>query len=165
MPKIIAIPPEREFRLPEGNYRATLCSVTEPKWSQRHPNGTGVRLGFTVTIPSLRNTIPSAARNFDATLARGSELRQFLEMWLGPDFHKSQGERPFDLELLVGTEADLSLIHIKNGSHKHPFVYIQSAHQPGKLRLTESPATKPIADTDRIVALDADGEEAIKKAA
>ena len=75
-------------------------------------------------------------------LKGGTELRRFLEGWLGRKFFETNGGKSLDLEALVGREADLVLIHFQQVGYEKPMTFIQSAYPPGSLELTEEPVAK-----------------------
>jgi hypothetical protein len=95
-----------------------------------------------MNIPSIKNRTPMAGKNFALNLRGGSELRRFLENWLGRKFFETNAGKTLDLESLVGREADLVLVHFQQVGYEKPMVIIQSASPPGSLELTEEPAVK-----------------------
>ncbi len=138
----LEIPLEYTFNLNEGQYRGRFDSIS------RKPNFSGdgfgekIRFLFRMNIPSITNKIPMAGRNFSLNLKGGSELRRFLENWLGRKFFEANSGRTLDLESLIGREADLVLIHFQQVGYERPMVFIQSAAPAGTLALTEQPAVK-----------------------
>jgi hypothetical protein len=140
MPLICNVPKDDTYDLPEGRYRAVLSSV-RPQWKP-HANKPvqQVRLLFAVEIPSLKNKNPMAGRTFNFDLKRGSELRCFVESWLGADFFSHN--TTVDFEQLVGFNADLSLIHRHNDGYDRPYVFIEAIHPAGTLKLTEQAAVQ-----------------------
>lgn len=138
MPLLCPIPLDETYDLPQGRYRARLVKVRpETKLSHRGPTHL-IRLLFEVQIPSLKNRIPMAGRNFTLDLRRQSDLRGFLEAWKGAELFVD-GADSFDFEQLVGGEADIVLRHITNANHPRPYVLVESIHPPGTKRLTEKP--------------------------
>jgi len=142
------IPAEKTFDLPTGNYRAVLMRTkTSIKQTRRGPQK-WVRLLFEVQIPSVRNYIPCAGRNFLLDLNPGSDLRNFLEVWLGADFFRKLSNQDFDLETLIGKEGDICLSHILSDEYDKPLVVIDNIFPVQKLKLTEEPplrmATNPV---------------------
>ena len=81
-----------------------------------------------------------AGRTFNFELSRRSELRSFVESWLGADFFSRN--TTVDFEQLVGRSADLNLIHRHNDGYDRPYVFIEEIHQAGTLKLTEQPAVQ-----------------------
>jgi hypothetical protein len=137
MAMIIKLPTDKTFHLPEGNFRGSLASIS------KRPNGNHkeetVRFVFDMKVPSIRNAIPCAGRNFPLHLKGGTELRRFLEGWLGKEFFEANGGKSLDLESLIGREADLVLVHFQQTGYPRPMVFVQAAYKPGSLRLTEEP--------------------------
>lgn len=140
MPLICPIPKDDTYDLPEGRYRAALSSARTLLKSTSRPVQQ-VRLLFTVNIPSLKHKNPMAGRTFNFDLSRRSELRCFVESWLGADFFSRN--TTVDFEQLIGRAADLTLIHRHNDGYDRPYVFIEAIHQAGKLKLTEQPAVPP----------------------
>jgi hypothetical protein len=103
MPLICPIPKDDTYDLPEGRYRAVLSSARTLLKSTSRPVQQ-VRLLFNVNIPSLLNKNPMAGRTFNFDLSRRSELRCFMESWLGADFFSRN--TTVDFEQLVGSRAD-----------------------------------------------------------
>lgn len=142
MPIEVQIPMENTFNLDEGNYRGRLQTISrKPNACAKGP-GEQIRLLFEMDIPSIKTRIPMAGRNFTLNLKTGTELRRFLESWLGRKFFETNAGKALDLESLVGREADLVLIHFQQVGYDKPMTFIQSAHPPGSLELTEEPAAR-----------------------
>jgi hypothetical protein len=141
MPLICNVPKDDTYDLPEGRYRAVLSSV-RPQW-RPHANKPvqQIRLLFAVQIPSLLNKNPMAGRTFNFDLKRGSELRVFVESWLGADIFSHN--TTVDFEQLVGCSADLNLIHRHNDGYDRPYVFVEAIHPAGTLKLTEQPTASP----------------------
>jgi hypothetical protein len=137
MPLICPIPKDDTYDLPEGRYRAALSSARTLLKSTSRPVQQ-VRLLFNVNIPSLKNKNPMAGRTFNFDLSRRSELRCFVESWLGADFFSRN--TTVDFEQLVGRSADITLIHRHNDGYDRPYVFIEAIYPAGTLKLTEQPA-------------------------
>ena len=135
------IPLEKTFVVQEGSFRGRLHSVSK-KLKTSKTSDKEIRLVFELSIPSIKNKIPTAGRNFPADLNAGSELREFLEHWLGRTFFEDNAGRRIEMESLIGREADLILTHYHNDGYKNPWVFIENAFPPGSLSLTEAPAGK-----------------------
>lgn len=82
---------------------------------------------FEVSVPGLENKIACAGRNFVQDLNHGSDLRNFLEMWLGDDFFKDHSNQEFDMETLIGRQAELVLTHFQSDKYDKPHVNIAAA--------------------------------------
>jgi len=154
MPMICQIPKDDCYDLPEGRYRATLANVrVKPKPSPNRSDQQQIRLLFAVHIPSISNKNPMAGRTFNLDLKRGSDLRTFVESWLGADWFNSN--TTVDFEQLVGFSADITLNHLHHDGYQRPFVNIESIHPVGTLTLSEATdqQQQPADETDwRMVA-------------
>ena len=136
------IPPVRTFDLPAGQFKAKLSQVKLiTKQSKKGPQE-WVRLVFEVKVPSLAHQIPCAGRNFLLDLNAGSDLRNFLEIWLGSDFFAKQSDQDLDFDSLVGHEADLRLSHFRCDNYDRPHVNVDNAFPPGILKIEEEQPTK-----------------------
>lgn len=136
---VVQIPCLKEFNLPEGNFRGKLLSV-QKKYKQKQKSvEKQIRFVFEVAVPSIKGKIPVAGRTFQETMSQDGDLYGFLAQWLGRGFFKERSGTAFDLERLVGMEADLHLIHFANEQYENPLVFISSAHPPGMLSLNENP--------------------------
>ena len=142
MPIEMTIEMENEFNLEEGQYRGRLATLSRKPSHPAKGLGDQVRFLFEMNIPSIKNRTPMAGRNFHMSLKGGSELRRFLEGWLGKKFFDANSGKTLDLELLIGREADLVLTHFQQVGYERPMVCIESAAPPGTLALTEQPAIK-----------------------
>src|SRR5512137_859738 len=102
MPIEVQIPLENTFNLDEGNYRGRLQTISrKPNACAKGP-GEQIRLLFQMDIPSIKTRIPMAGRNFTLNLKTGTELRRFLESWVGRELFGTNGGKALDLESLVG---------------------------------------------------------------
>src|SRR4051794_12550338 len=104
------------FDCPEGQYRATLERVGEPKKRINKPCANQLRLSFRVKTTAGREYL--VARTFCADLGLGTELYSFVESWLDGNFDPLLDEnRELELNLLIGREADLLVTHYENGAY------------------------------------------------
>lgn len=138
----LEITPEKCFKLPEGNYRARLDTVSRKFTPTKDGPGEQPRFLFEVYIPSIQNRIPMAGRTFAPDLSPRGELRKFLTNWLGREFFEVNSGKMLQLESLAGREADLMLVHFHNDGFENPLVFIEAAFPPGTLKLTERPMEK-----------------------
>ena len=137
MPMICQIPKEDTYDLPEGRYNAVLASVRiKPQPAANRSDQQQIRLLFCATVASLKHKNSMAGRTFNYDLKRGSELRCFMESWLGADFFNRNTTVDFDQ--LVGHSAELHLIHLHNAGYNRPFVKIESIHPAGLLTSAEA---------------------------
>lgn len=153
MPMICNIPKDDCYDLPQGRFNATLANVrVKPKPSTNRSDQQQIRLLFAVQIPSIKNKNPMAGRTFNFDLKRGSDLRTFIESWLGVDYFSRN--TTVDFEQLVGRSADITLNHLHHDGFNRPFVNIDSIHPSGLLTLSEAvDQQQPAEETDwRMVA-------------
>ena len=139
----IVVPQEISFVCPEGTLSATFYHAKEISKMTKRGEEKLVRLLFQPDTLSTEARITLVGRNFVPSLARGSELRTFLDLWLGSDFvneHKQRGT--FDFAAVQDRAADLVVKHINNEGYNQPFVYLAAAYPPGTLK-TESPKEQP----------------------
>jgi hypothetical protein len=121
------------FECPEGQYRAVLERVGEPKKRINKPCAEQVRFFFRVKTAAGKEHL--LARTFCADLGYGSELHTFLESWFDSNFEPLLDENgEIELNLLLGREADVVVTHWDGGnSNGKPFVKIGGIFPPGKL--------------------------------
>ena len=157
MPMICPIPVDDTYDLPEGRYRAVLTSARTLLKTTTNRPVQQVRLLFAVQIPSLKNKNAMAGRSFNFDLSRRSELRCFVESWLGADFFSHN--TTVDFEQLVGRSADIALIHRHNDGYDRPYVFIEAIHPAGSLKLTEQPAALQTPQPPAPIPLPVEGED------
>jgi hypothetical protein len=140
----IEVPLDKTFNLQEGCYRGRLDSITRKPKTTGKGSGDQVRLLFEMDIGSIlkTNKLPFAGRTFDPSLRAGSELREFLENWLGRSYFEAHAGKRINLESLVATRGDLILKHYTNARYENPLVFIQAVLPAGSLPLTEQPQEK-----------------------
>jgi len=156
MPLLCPIPKDDTYDLPEGRYRAVLSSArTLLKPTSRTTQQ--VRLLFNVNIPSLKNKNPMAGRTFNFDLSRRSELRCFIESWLGAEFFSRN--TTVDFEQLIGRSADLDIIHRHNDGYERPYVFIEAIRPAGSLKLTEAVEQKQQPAPIRMAVDESDDEQ------
>jgi len=112
---------------------------------------------FNVNIPSLKNKNPMAGRTFNFDLSRRSELRCFIESWLGAEFFSRN--TTVDFEQLIGRSADLDIIHRHNDGYERPYVFIEAIRPAGSLKLTEAVEQKQQPAPIRMAVDESDDEQ------
>ena len=134
----ISIKKEPNYNAPEGAYRAYLSEVVHLADRKK------VRLKFRLLYPNGRDFV--AAKNYDISLEKGSLLRLHLASWRGRDLSPEEiNSCSFDLNLMIGEQADIVLTHFRNTGHTHPYVDIASIQPPGTLVPTpELPVLHPL---------------------
>jgi hypothetical protein len=135
------IPAVKTFDLPAGLYKAVLTQCRAVMKQSKKGAVEWVRLVFEVKVPGLEDQIPCAGRNFQLDLNPGTDLRNFLEVWLGSDFFKLRSNQELDFETLVGREGDISLSHFQGDEFDKPLVVIDNVFPPNSQKLTEA---KPV---------------------
>lgn len=130
------IPAVKTFDLPVGIYQAALSQIKPvTKQTKRGPQE-WVRLNYEVQVPGMANQIPCAGRNFLLDLNPGSDLRNFLEVWLGSDYFTTKSNQEYDFDELMGKEGDIQLSHYLGGDNDKPFVNIDNIFPLNSQRLT-----------------------------
>ena len=125
----IDIPKKVSFHAPEGAHRATLLSVGEPKRGSDSCDNE-VRLVWELQTVDRHWTF-HAGKTYCLD-DNSIELIADLESLLGEEMHLLQDESgQLDLDLLIGRQADLILVHINNSKHDKPYVYIKGVCPPG----------------------------------
>ena len=130
------IPAMKTFDLPAGFYEAELTSYKPTiKQTKKGPQK-WVRLLFDVKIPEMANQIPCAGRNFQLDLNSGSDLRNFLEVWLGSEFFKARSNQELNFDTLIGLKGDICLSHFKGDEYEKPLVVVDNVFPLNSQRLT-----------------------------
>lgn len=132
---IIQIAREKSFDVPAGKYRATLKEVIQLE-NRRTKKGwqNQVRLLFELHVPGQAHFEYMAGKNYEPSLATGSELRKDLVSWRGCEFTKEEpAAGAVNLQNMIGKEADLLIRHVKNVGFEKPYVHIKSIQPAGKL--------------------------------
>jgi hypothetical protein len=140
MSKITAnIPAVTTFDLPAGNYRSRLLRTKRIFKQTSRGAQEWVRLVFEVQVPSMSRQCPCAGRNFVKDLSPGSDLRNFLESWLGHDYFVARSGQDLDFDTLNGMEADVTLSHYEGDHYDKPLVIIEQIYPSGTLKVAEMP--------------------------
>ena len=115
---------------PEGQHLAVCCDVLElhDVPTQYGPK-TKVRIYFQLEAVQEDGRPFVAARTFGATLSELGALRPFLESWRGSRFTSEELER-FDLEVLIGVNAVIQLIHVERDGKT--YANVNSIMRPAK---------------------------------
>jgi hypothetical protein len=138
MSKITAnIPAVTTFDLPVGNYRSKLLRTKRIFKQTSRGSQEWVRLVFEVQVPSMPRQRPCAGRNFVKDLNPGSDLRNFLESWLGHDYFVARSGQDLDFDTLAGLEADITLSHYEGDQYDKPLVIIEQIYPSGTLKVVE----------------------------
>ena len=92
------VPTDTCFDCPQGAHHATFYQQKEVAKYTKRGEEKFVRLLFQPDQLSKDDTLVLVGRNFVPSLKRGSDLRMFLDTWLGDDFvdqHKQGGKFNF----------------------------------------------------------------------
>ena len=128
---IVEIPQDITFELPIGVFPAQLSSLIPAVRSTKTSSQNWIRMLFKVAVPGLKpHVLGMAGRNFLVDMHRGSDLRNFLDQWLGKDY-LSENHASFNLNSLIGKTGVISLSHYQNPKHESPLVTIQSIRPIG----------------------------------
>ena len=129
----IPIPRETSFDCPEGEFKACLVEHAAVP-DKQNPGRLMLRLLFEVDTPSTPFKCIKVGRNFKPSLDRGSELKCFLETMLGAGFLDKRGAGgQLDINSLIGTEADIRVVHKHRTGYERPFVQLVEACPLGSL--------------------------------
>ena len=140
----IPIPKQVTFDLPEGNFSFTLVKYHQQLKQTAKGSQGFIRLLLNVKVPGMEDVIPYAGRNFEARLDNGSDLRNFLESWLGRDYFLKRSGKEIDLDELIGSEGETTLRHFQGPDFDKPLVVVDSLYPPGTLKLTTTPEPKGV---------------------
>ena len=129
----LTIPTEISFECPEGTHSATFYHIKEITKGKE----TLVRLLFEANKCSTENTTVLVARNFSPSLRKGSQLRDFLDCWLGAEFvEENRKGNKFNFESIQNMKADVVVQSISNPEYPKPFIRLEAAYPPGSLVAT-----------------------------
>jgi hypothetical protein len=135
----INIPLENCFQVPEGNYKAVLTAIHHLAAKDK------VRFVFEIIDKHPKRGRYVAGKNYDISLAKGSQLREDLASWRGHDITDEELDAgAVDFEKFIGREGDIQIRHVANESHKQPFCYIATIYPSGTLIQTPArPVLQP----------------------
>jgi len=146
----IPVPKQATFDLPEGNYPITLARYNQQLKQTAKGSQSIIRLLFNVKVPGMEDVIPKAGRNFEAKLDSGSDLRNFLESWLGREYFLNLSGKELDLDDLIDKPGEATLRHFQGPDFDRPLVIIERVVPPGTLKLTEKAKLKGITVAPKI---------------
>ena len=131
---IISLPFDYRFDCPEGKHRVAFYDHLEKSTIKNKKPQRQIRLRFKIPSLSTETETMLVCKNFAPTLKAGSELRSFIEMWLGDNFIKAHSKgRQFNFDSLNGLEGDAVVKHISNDGYDEPYVCLESIYPPGTL--------------------------------
>jgi hypothetical protein len=129
----IPVPANYSFDCPEGTHNATLYQLREVKKIKDGNVEKFLRLVFKVDALSDEHTIILVGRNFVPTLELGSDLRTFIDTWLG-QHHIEQNKTlngAFNVRSLEQRGAVIVVNRIENEGYDMPYVHLVAAYPPG----------------------------------
>ena len=111
------IEPKLNWEIPRGTYTATLESIHNKTRTHKGATISQIRLLFRIDALSDEYVTAMVGKSFDIDPSPGSELRNFLDGWLGAAAVESsrQGNR-LDLEGLREKQVDLVIRHKNPGN-------------------------------------------------
>jgi hypothetical protein len=130
------IPKDTTFELPEGKYKARLKHVKEHIKQNRQGTKRMIRFLFEVFVPGMDHLNCMAGRNFDLNLNPGTDLRNWLEGFLGRRFFMDRSGKTINFEEFIGSECELTLEHFWGKDYETPHVTVARIAPPGTLKLT-----------------------------
>lgn len=123
----ITIDKQVRFDLPHGKYEAKITGVKLFKKQAAKSSQDWIRILFEVDVPGMKEFDCRAGRNFMLCFKPGSDLRNFLLPFLGPDFFLVNSSRTVDLEsLLVDTKGAITLSHFCGEGYDKPLVIVEA---------------------------------------
>jgi hypothetical protein len=134
---LIALPKRQSFEAPAGRHKANLYEVKDHFDVKTYQAGQDQgRLVFRLNGLDTDPVEYLAGKNYNLSLAEGTELRYHLDSWLKGDYSPCLGENGMvDLKKLIGLPAELVLSHHRNSKYAKPFVRIDRICPPGTLGL------------------------------
>jgi hypothetical protein len=128
----ITVPTNTSFECPEGTHSAAFSQHKEVVKHGKRGEEKYVRLLFEADQISTEETEVLVGRNFVPSLKKGSDLRTFLDTWLGDEFvDQNKVAKKFNFDSLNGKRADIIAKHIVNEEYPKPFVHLQAAYPAG----------------------------------
>lgn len=124
----LSIPKEPTYIVPEGQYRAILTNVINLEDKKQ------VRLVFHLQNDEGHPFLAGKNYSISDAFTRNGDLRQDLKSWRGRDFTADEARNgSFDLETLLGQQADLVIGHRHNAKFDNPYVFIAEILPAGSI--------------------------------
>ena len=114
---LIPVEPRESYDVEPGRYKAKCIDVRDKDIPTRKGTVKGQRIVWELDIPGADNVRYLVGKNYEATLARNSKLRNDLITWFGHDINARQ----FDTATLKGKEAILTVEDIENEGWAKPY--------------------------------------------
>lgn len=123
----VTLDKEVTFALPADKYVATVTGIKLFTKQTAKGKQDWIRILFDVEVPGMRDFDCRAGRNFQLSFKSGSDLRNFLTPFLGPDFFYANSSKTVDLErLLVGMKGEITLTHFSGEGYEKPLVIVEA---------------------------------------
>jgi hypothetical protein len=103
-----------------GRYRAKCIDVRDKEIPTRKGPVKGQRIVWEIDVPGNDNVQYLVGKNYEATLAKNSLLRNDLISWFGHDIKVRQ----FDTATLKGKEAIITVQDIENEGRANPYHWV-----------------------------------------
>lgn len=124
----IPAPRTSSFHIPEGVYQARIYQVKNIDRETDHGTEEWIRLLFDVNIPG--STVDNTAKaDFEKTLEYGTPLRNVIVRLLGKAVLEEAAGQTFSLEMLIGLDCIIEVIHSKKNTRKqysYPLVIVRN---------------------------------------
>jgi hypothetical protein len=151
----LPIEPEVIWNLRPGLYRAII--IEAGKYESHHSRTSSkpkIRLVWKIKDGSKRNLEYRVQKIYESRLAKGTELFEDIETLIGAEALKRR--RAFDLDILVGHEAELRVINIQNDKYPDPYVTYdkiipirwKEEHEALEIERNEGPRPKLLSNED-----------------
>jgi hypothetical protein len=116
---LLMVEPKESYDVEPGCYAAVCIDARE--LDKRTPEGVKryLRIVWQIKQSSEKNARYLVGKNYEPSLAKGTELRDDLENWLGPF-----DVRQFDTDSLKGKSAMVTIRHIHNEGRPKPFCFV-----------------------------------------
>lgn len=121
---ILKVPAIRTFDLPEGVFPGVLVAIKPLAKQTKQGPQNWIRLVFELKVPGFDGQISCAGRNYLLDLHPGSDLRNFLDGWLGDDYFAGLSNQEFDFDTLLHKEGNVCLSHSPSEMYSKPRVRI-----------------------------------------
>ena len=117
---LIPVEPTESFDVEPGRYRAKCVDVRDKDIPTSKGTVKGQRIVWEIEVPGNHNVRYLVGKNYEATLAKHSTLRNDLRTWFGQDINARQ----FDTATLKGKEAIVTVQDIENEGWAKPYHHV-----------------------------------------
>ena len=117
---LIPVEARESFDVEPGRYRAKCIDVRDKEIPTRKGTVKGQRIVWEIDVPGNDNVRYLVGKNYEATLAKNSPLRNDLITWFGHDINARQ----FDTATLKGKEAIITVQDIENEGRANSYHWV-----------------------------------------